>query len=194
MSALLARDPRRPLMLAYVAAGLAFTIAFGLLVVYAFHGIHLRPGNARTKAVADIIGGAAAVLFGLAVLTRRVGAPRGHDAPSARVNWDQRLTIRVAALAGPATHLPGLFYLIALNAIVAYNPRVPDGTLDVLVYNAVWFALPILALALCVVNPAAAQAAVEHVEQWAVRHSRALLLSVSFGVGAALLIRGALAV
>ena len=192
MCTLLSRDSRRTLMLAYVIAGLAFTIAFGLVIVYAFHGLHLPSGTERTKGVAEIVGGAAAILFGVAVLTRRVATLRGHDAPSPRVRLDQRLTIRTAALAGPASHVPGVFYLIALNVIVAHNPDVAGGTLAILVYNAIWFALPLVALTICIVNPPAAKDAVESVERWAVRHSRVILLSVSFSVGAALLVRGAL--
>ena len=40
----------------------------------------------------------------------------------------RRLTLKTAALAGPATHVPGLFYLIALNVIVAHNVSVARGT------------------------------------------------------------------
>jgi hypothetical protein len=63
----------------------------------------------------------------------------------------------------------------------------------VLIYNGIWFALPIIALALCVVDPAAARATIEAAERWARRHSRPILLAVSFGVGALLVVRGALA-
>jgi hypothetical protein len=189
--ALLTHDSRRSFLLAYVVTGLAVTIAFGLLVVYAFHGIHPHFGRDKSKSIADLIGGAAAVLFGLAVLTGHVGG-KGHDAPAPHVRLDGRhLTLRRSALAGPATHLPGLFYLIALNVIVAHNPRVASGTIAVLTYNAVWYAVPIIALAMCFIQPAAALAVIEAVQRWTRRHSRVLLLTVSFGVGAALLVHGA---
>src|SRR5262245_31594593 len=156
--ALLSPDSRRALMCAYVAVGLAFTIAFGLLVVYAFHGIHLKSGSDRTKGIADIIGGAVALALGIAVLTGRVRDRSHHDAPHTQ-RWatllDRRLTTRTAAVAGPFTHIPGVFYLIALNVIVAHNERVRDGTLAVLTYNAVWFAVPIIALCFCLVKPVA---------------------------------------
>ncbi len=44
---------------AYVVAGLAFAIAFGVLVVGVFHGIHVQAGTNGTRAVANIIGGSA---------------------------------------------------------------------------------------------------------------------------------------
>jgi hypothetical protein len=194
--ALLSHDSRRALICAYVAAGLAFTVAFGLAVVYAFHGIHVHSGSDRTKGVADIIGGVVALLLGVAILTGRVRAQQAADAPAARGRLNAmlgaRLSMPTAALAGPATHLPGLFYLIALNVIVAHNPEVPNGTFAVLTYNAVWFALPLIALGACIVRPAAARDAIGSVEQWARLRSRTILLCVAFGVGTALIVRGAL--
>jgi hypothetical protein len=192
--ALLAHERRKVLLLAYLIAGLACTIAFGLIVVYAFHGIHPHFGRNKTKGIADIVGGVLALLFGLAVLTRRIKTSRGGDAPAPRLHLEGRLSLRTAALAGPATHLPGIFYLIALNAIVAHNPRVAGGMTAVVVYNAIWYALPIVAFALCIVRPSAALNTIEAVEGWARRHSRVIVLIVSFGVGSALLIHGLLIV
>lgn len=196
VSAILSHASRRRLLLAYIAAGLAFTIAFGVVVVGAFHGIELDAGSDRTKGIANIVGGVVALLFGGAVLTGLVRRRPDHDAPGAGGGWkarlDRRLTVPAAAIAGPLTHIPGLFYLIALNVIVASDPRVPGGLLAVMIYDAVWFALPIAALATCIVNPEAAQVAVARVQRWTGRHSRALLLFTSFIVGAALVIRGTL--
>jgi hypothetical protein len=194
---LLSHDSRRALMWAYLAGGLTFTVGFGLVVVFAFHGIHIDAGANRTMGVADIVGGVLALAFFLALLTGRV---RSHDAGDApRVGGGtllrgRRLTPRTAALAGPLTHLPGLFYLIALNVIVAHNPRVPSGMLAVAIYNAVWFALPIVALAACIVRPAAAIDVIGAVERWARDHARAVLLTVSLVVGTALVVRGVLTV
>jgi hypothetical protein len=194
--ALLTHDSRRALICAYVAAGLAFTVAFGLAVVYALHGIHLQSGSDRAKGVADIVGGVVALLFGVAILTGRIRAEGAGDAPAARGRLNamlaERLSLRTAALAGPATHIPGLFYLIALNVIVAHNPEVPSGTFAVLTYNAVWFALPLVALGACIVRPAAARDVIGSVERWARLRSRTILLCVAFGVGTALVVRGLL--
>ena len=195
VSAFLSHASRRRLLLAYIAAGLAFTIAFGVVVVGAFHGIHIGTGSDRTKGIADIVGGVVALLFGCAVLSGLVRRRSDHDAPGAggwKARLDRRLTVPAAAVAGPLTHIPGLFYLIALNVIVANNPRLPGGLLAVLIYNAVWFALPIAALATCIVNPDAARDAVVRVQRWTGQHSRALLLFTSFIVGVVLVVRGAL--
>lgn len=198
VSALLTRDARRRLMLAYVAGGLAFTVLFGVLVVTVFHGIHLHTGSNRAIAIADIIGGVAALLFGLALLFGVVGrysarwTRRPDRARSSRL--DQRITVRAAALVGPLTHIPGLFYLIALNVIVAYNRDLPGDLIAVGAYNAVWFAVPIAALVVCIADPDRAQTMVVAVQDRAKRHSRQIVLVASFAIGAILLIRGLLSI
>jgi hypothetical protein len=192
--ALLAHDGRRRLMSAYVVAGLAFTLAFGALIVGATSGIHLHSGTDKTKGIADIIGGVAALAFGVALATGRIRRGHTDDAPgrSERMKsaLGRHLTTRTAALAGPATHIPGLFYLIALNVILAHNLEIVGQLFALVTYNAVWFAVPIAALVICIVRPRAAQDFVESVEQWTRDHARGILLVVSFGVGAALVIRG----
>jgi cytochrome bd-type quinol oxidase subunit 2 len=195
--ALIAGDSRRGLMAAYVAGGLVFTLAFGAVVVGVSHGIHVHSGTDKTKAIADIAGGTIAVLFGLAILTGRIRGNRSDDAPRTEGRMstmlDRRLTVRAATLAGPITHIPGLFYLIALNVIIAHNDATIDKSIALVTYNAIWFALPIAALVACIVHPTTARDAVGSVEQWARSHARSILLVVSFGAGSALVIRGVLA-
>jgi hypothetical protein len=196
--ALLAHDRRRMLMVAYLVGGLLFTVAFGLLVVYGFHGIHAHGLSPHTKAIADIAGGTVALAFGVATLSGRARRPHTDDVPvpaSGRLQMmlDRSLSVRTAVIAGPVTHVPGVFYLIALNGIVAHHRHVVAGTSAVLIYNAIWYALPITALVFCIVRPGKAVAAVESVQARATEHSRAIVLTVSFGVGALLVIRGALA-
>ena len=65
--------------------------------------------------------------------------------------------------------------------------------MQVLIYNVVWFVIPIAALATCVVRPATARDAVEAIQAWTKRHARAIVLVVSFGVGAVLVVRGLIA-
>jgi hypothetical protein len=196
--ALLSTDSPRRLMTAYIAAGLSFTIAFGVLVVGVFGGIDIQAGSGHTKAIAEIIGGTVALAFAALLLTGRIAGPHADDAPDVPGRWsrlqEHHLTLRSAALAGPATHIPGLFYLIALNVIVASEPKVARGLLALLVFNAVWFALPIAARAMCIVNPAAARDTVKAIAEWTRRHARAILLLVSLGVGVELVVRGALTV
>ena len=105
---------------------------------------------------------------------------------------DRRLTTRTAAIAGPFTHIPGLFYLIALNVVVAHDPGIVDGTLAVVIYNLVWFVVPLAALIACIMRPAQARDAVGRLNRWARDNARTILQGVSFVVGVALVVRGAL--
>jgi Sap, sulfolipid-1-addressing protein len=190
-------SPRR-LMTAYVAAGLLFTIAFGALVVWAFHGITVSSGTDRAKGIADIAGGVIVLGFAVLILTGRVSGPHATDAPRAPSRWERLLdkhrTLRTAALAGPTTHIPGLFYLVALNVIVVHDPSVSAGVIEILIYNVIWFALAITALAICIFQPSAARTTVEAVTGWTRQHARTLLLVVSLTVGVVLLIHGLLTV
>jgi len=195
VSALLPHAARRRLLLAYIVGGLIFTIAFGVVVVGAFHGIRIGAGSSRTKGIAEIIGGVIALVFAFAVLAGLVPRRAGRAAPRGsawKARLDRGLTVPAAAVAGPLTHIPGLFYLVALNVIVAAEPRVPGGLLAIAIYNAIWFTVPIAALATCIVNPDAARNAVARIQRWTGEHSRALLLYTSFTVGVVLVVRGAL--
>ena len=192
--ALVGHESPRRLMLAYIIAGLTFTIAVGLLVIWAFSGVDVDSGSEKTKGIAEIAGGVVALTFAVLLATGRVGGPHTDDAPDAPRRWtavlERRLTVPKAALAGPATHIPGLFYLIALNVIAAHHPSIAGGLLEVLIYNVVWFALPIGALAICVIDPPAARRAVDEVRLWTISHAHTLLLTASLVAGAGLVIRG----
>jgi len=194
--ALLATGAPRRLMTIYIATGLAFTVTFGLLVVLAFHGISTDSGTDQTKGIAEIVSGVIVVAFAVAVLTGRIGGRHPDDTAGLHGRWsrvlDHRLTARTAALAGPVTHIPGLFYLVALNVVVAHHPSTVDGLLEILLYNAVWFLVPFGALVVCIVRPEAARDVVGAIQEWTRAHARAILLVVSFGVGAALILRGLL--
>jgi hypothetical protein len=191
------RSPRR-LLTAYVAAGLLFTVAFGLIIILAFSGIQLRSGSNRTKGIAEIAAGLLAIGLGVGVLIGRIGGGRAEGGPLAHRRREgrrgPRITTRTAMLAGPATHIPGLLYLIALDLIVASQPGLTGGIVDVLLYNAIWFALPLGALIVCIIDPPASRRAVETVHAWASARMRAIVLTVAFGLGTALLLTGALTV
>jgi hypothetical protein len=103
----------------------------------------------------------------------------------------RKITTRTAALAGPATHIPGLVYLLALDLIVSQEPDVPGGLLEIGIFNAIWFAMPIFVLAICIVNPSAARTRVHKVQEWARAHARTIVLLIAFGVGGWLLVAGA---
>ena len=179
---------------AYVVAGLAFAVAFGVLVVGVFHGIHVQAGTSGTRAVANIIGGVVILVFAVAFASGRVKRRRPVDRIEGRTDWgsrfSQRLTMRTAAIAGPLTHIPGIFYLVALNVIVAANPFLFGGLIAVLIYDVIWFAVPILALGLSIVRPAAASQMIVAVQTWTKEHGRLIVLVASFVAGTAMVIRG----
>ena len=183
------------LMAAYVAAGLAFTLAVGVVVIFVCSGIELHAGTDRTKAIAEILAGVLALGLGVAVLAGRVGVgavTNGRPTRGRRERHRQRkITPRSAALAGPVTHIPGLLYLVALDLIVSQEPDVRGGLLEIGIYNAIWFALPIVVLAICIVNPPGARALMRRVEEWTGAHARSIVLLISFGVGGWLLVKGA---
>ncbi|TIC85042.1 hypothetical protein E8D34_13245 [Nocardioides sp. GY 10113] len=196
VSALLTREQRRRLMLAYVVGGLCFTIAFGVLVVSVFHGFQVQRHVSQARGVVDAVGGVLVLLLGIAVHLgvgqRRVAPAQEPRGPVA--GWfDREVRAPMAAVAGALTHIPGVFYLVALNLIVAHEPRLPGGLIAVAIYDVIWFAVPIAALTLCVTDPGMAQRLVLSVQDGAHRHGRAALVTACYVVGAALLIRGLVA-
>jgi hypothetical protein len=188
------RSPSR-LLAAYVFAGLAFTFAFGAAVLLVFSGIDLQAGSDRTRGIAEIAAGIVIVAVGGGMVFRRDDLGRVMDAPSTSVRLgrlrEHQITTRTAALAGPATHIPGLLTLAALNLILSQEPDVPGGLLQVGIYNAIWFAPPIVALAVCIFDPALARRAVLRLEHWGAAHARTIVQAVAFGLGGWLLVNGA---
>jgi Sap-like sulfolipid-1-addressing protein len=183
------------LMAAYVAAGLAFTVTVGVTVIFVFSGLEVHAGTDRTKAIAEILAGVLALGLGTAVLVGRVRVGAVSKARPAGDRGEgpqhRKVTTRTAALAGAATHIPGLLYLLALDLIVSQEPDVAGGLLEIGIYNAIWFALPIVVLAICIGSPSAARTLVYKVQQWAGVNARTIVLLICFGVGGWLLIRGA---
>ncbi|MEQ6902080.1 GAP family protein [Nocardioides sp. YIM 152588] len=200
VSALLTREARRPLMIAYVVGGLAFTIAFGVVVVSAFHGLQVQRHVSGARGVVDAVAGVLVLLFGLALHLGvgrggRSGDPSPAEPQGPGAGWfDREIGATTAAAAGALTHIPGVFYLVALNVIVAHDPRLPGGLIAVAIYDVIWFAVPIAALTLCITDPGMAQRLILGVQEGMRRHGRTILVAACYVVGAALLVRGLLAV
>jgi Sap, sulfolipid-1-addressing protein len=89
-----------------------------------------------------------------------------------------------------ATHLPGLFYLVALNAIVAERRGLVTGVVQVLVFNATWFAAAFAAVVSFLLRPRVARSMLARVDGWARRHARSITVLVLGGAGPYLAIRG----
>jgi Sap, sulfolipid-1-addressing protein len=189
-------EPRRPL-LCFTAAGLAWSWAIGLLVVAVFHGANVAVGGSTFTAVLDVAFGAAALGFaaglqqGWVQPTRRHRSSRPAPANSSRVGRRLRNpSAGVAAAAGVATHLPGLIYLVALNAIASERPAPVDAGVQVAVYDLLWFLVPIASLVLVVVRPGAALAYLDATTAWVRRHEHAVLVTGSLVLGGYLVAKG----
>jgi hypothetical protein len=194
--ALLKTPKPQRLMLFFTAAGFASTWAVGLVVVGVFHGANVALGTSTFTAVLDIAFGAAALGFA-AGLQRGWVQPthRRSSSPAAATpsRFGQRLrnpSARVAAAAGIGTHLPGLIYLVALNAIASDGPGPVDAALQVAIYVALWFLVPIASLVLVLVRPGAALAFLDAATEWVRRHEHAILVSGSLVLGGYLVVKG----
>lgn len=170
------RGPHRQL-LAYVAAGVVFALAVGTLVVLLLAGLVSATSSSVARPILDLVLGGAALGYAGAVWAG--WAPRRRERPPDSPGWLQRrlasLTPRGAAVAGVLTHLPGLVYLAALNAIAGSTGGHPaDGVLQVAVYVAIWFSLPLVALVLYARRPGLPRELLELLSGWSRRHRRVI--------------------
>jgi Sap, sulfolipid-1-addressing protein len=196
--ALLRTPTPQRLLLFFTAAGLAWSWAVGLLVVAVFHGANVAVGASTLTAVLDVAFGAAAIGFaaglqrGWVQPTRRRSS--GASAPATPSRFARSLrnpSARVAAAAGIGTHVPGLVYLVALNAIASDGPGLVDAAVQVAIYDALWFLVPLASLVLVVVRPGAAPVYLDAATAWVRRHEHAILVSGSLVLGGYLVGKGA---
>jgi hypothetical protein len=191
--ALLSASSPRRVVVAYVAAGFTFSVAVGVLVVAIFHGAGIDYRGTDVYAAIELVGGLAALVFAIVVGTGRRELPsrdRGNREQSTIVQRLGNPTVMTAAVAGVVTHLPGLFYILALNAIIAEGPSLAAGVLQVLLFNAIWFAATIAAVAIFLLRPGVARRTLARVDNWARRHARGITVLVFGLVGSYLTIRG----
>jgi hypothetical protein len=88
------------------------------------------------------------------------------------------------------THLPGLFYITALNAITNSTPRLGNQIFQVAVYNAIWFALPAAALVLATRRPVELQDFLRRVTGWVARREHEILITTFGLLGTYLIVKG----
>ena len=93
------------------------------------------------------------------------------------------LSVPRAAVVGVLTHLPGLFYIAALNAITNSTSSVAGQIFQVAVYNAFWFALPTAALVLATRRPVELQDFLRRLTGLVSRHEREILIDGSRATG-----------
>jgi Sap-like sulfolipid-1-addressing protein len=193
-------EPRR-LLTAYLVVGLGFTLAVGFAAVALVHVSAPAPTTTTTArdVVALVLGVVALVIAGYRVATRRP-EPEDPDVVRPVPRWREvasrhartpPTTTRAAGAAGVLTHLPGVFYLAALAAIVAEDRGVVRSALEVLLYNAFWFAIPLAAVVACATHPDRAYAVAERARAAVRRHRRELGSAVFAVVGVYLVVRGA---
>ena len=191
--ALLSASPPRRVVVAYLVAGLTFSVAVGVLVVAIFYGAGIDYRGTEVYSVIELLGGVAALGFAVGVGTGRRQLPtrdEGGGQGSAIIQRLRNPTVTTASVAGIATHLPGLFYLVALQAIVAEGRSLAVGALEVLLFNVIWFGATIASVVIFLIRPGAAHRALGRVDGWARRHARTTTVLVFTVAGAYLAIRG----
>jgi hypothetical protein len=184
--------PQR-LLVAYIVAGLAFSLAVGALVVLLLQGIAGQDTGATRRPVVEVLVGGIALGYAAAV---GIGwLPRSRDSGAAHRGGAIRGRLedpspQGAAAAGVLTHLPGLIYLAALNAIAGSARGPLDAMVQVVVYNAIWFSLAIAALVLSVRRPEKVRDMLVAMKSWVRRHGRVLIVVSATAVGGYFMVIG----
>ncbi len=135
----------------------------GILIVSALHGVRVETGQSTVYSLVALAGGVAALGFAAGMAAGRMPSParfsRGDrvtpPGERALITRLRNPSIGLAIGAGIATHLPGLFYLLGLNAIADLRPGFVGGVVDVLIFDLIWLAIPIAALILSIRRPLA---------------------------------------
>ena len=169
------------LLLAYVVTGFLFSAGVGVAVVVLLGGWAGPDAPDQVRALVAILLGALSLGYAAGLLTgqieRRVPVGPADGPGPTPDSWLGRqladLTPARAATAGVLTHLPGLFYLAALNAI-----------------NAIWFALPAVALVLASHRPDEVQDVLRRLTDWIRSHERPILITAFGLLGGYLVVKG----
>jgi hypothetical protein len=186
------------LLTAYVVAGFVVSAGIGIVLVTLL-GISAGPrAPDEVRAVIPFILGAVSLGYAAGLLSGwvqapvpdRTGATPRPDASSWLGRQLADLSPRRAALAGVLTHKPGLFYLAALSAITNSTSSNANRILQVVLYNAIWFAMPLAALALARRRPVELQDFLRRATEWVWRRQREIMI-MAFGIlGVYLIVRG----
>lgn len=208
--AVLLTSPRRyQLLTAFLAAGMAVSVAAGVGIVLLLHGsgavAHSGSGwNWGT----DIAVGVIALLLALVLAThagqrlrnRRAARRRTRSAARREAErsepWSQRLlgrnSIPVVVGAAVLLNLPGAVYLVALKDIAGGHHSVPVDIGLVLAFNLIMFVLAELPWAGLMLAPDRTEALVEKATRFLGVHGTKIATGLCVVVGIHLVVRGAL--
>jgi hypothetical protein len=183
--AMVSRPRGHRFLVAYLVTGLAFSVGVGVVVVLVLRGYTATLMSTSGRAVLDIAFGAGACGYAIGVGTRHRSEDSGK--PGRTTTWLRHrldnLTAFRAALVGVVTHLPGLVYLAALNAIVSAATSPVHAVAQVVVYNVIWYSVAIAALLVSAYRPAAAADLLKRVDAVVRRHSRTILVTLFGAIG-----------
>lgn len=185
-------QPRRSLLV-WLIAGFVFSATVGLVIVSLLHDVRGFERTTTRSYVIDMLIGSAALGFAAGVASGRMTwrTPVAEQGPSP---WIERLrdpSLKILVGAGVATHLPGLLYLAALNAILGGQPSAFQGALQVLIFNALWYSTGVAALAAFILRPDATREAIDTARTWLREHERGVVLVAFFATGAYFFVAGA---
>ena len=185
------------LLTAYIVAGFVLSAGIGIVLVILLGVLAGPQAPDEVRAVIPFILGAVSLAYAAGLLSGRVGLvlnPAGADPGPDSNSWFGRqladLSTPRAALAGVLTHKPGLFYLAALSAITDSTSSNANRIFQVALYNAIWFAMPVAALALAKRRPVELQNFLRRATEWVWRQQREIMITAFGLLGVYLIVRG----
>ncbi len=188
-------------LLVYLIGGMGFSIAIGLVIVFALHGSSvLRGPDKSTGAAIAVAAGALLIVIAAIVMLgrraqwhpRRARKPNREDPPRPNVT-DRALgsdSLWIAWVAGAAYSWPGVEYLAGLALLAKLNASAATNVLAILGFNIVMFALIELPLLGLLLMPERTHALTQKLNDGMTAHRRALIVTVAGAGGTYLLISG----
>jgi hypothetical protein len=183
-------DSRPRLLLAvYLLAGMGVSLSVGIAVVETAGEAFSGRSGLHLRATVLVLLGSVALLGAVAV---RLGWLRRFrpDAPATVQHRRRRLSPAGAAATGVLTHLPGVFYLAGLGAIIGASAAAAGEVVQVVLYNLVWFAPAIVALGVSLFGTIPSGDRLAGAVQWGRAHEDTILALCFAGVGVWLIVKG----
>jgi hypothetical protein len=186
--------PRR-LLAAYLLAGMGVSLSVGIAVVLAAGDAFLGRSGLQLRATVLVLLGSVALLGAVAVRLGWMRRFRQDALATVRHrhrhrHGQRRLSPVGAAATGVLTHLPGVFYLAALGAIIGTGAAATGEVVQVIVYNLVWFAPAIVALGVSLFGTIPSGDRLAGAVAWGRAHEDMILTVCFAGVGVWLIVKG----